>query len=264
MRSRLTEYSRDFAREFRLGTSASPDGIVINFDKSPITKPGEQRAVQEAFKSISTWSDFSAKGMQDLAERIGSLRNFESGAKTESSAIVSKIYNKVTGAGGQKDHGLISTYYPDLFKIRSNFGTNKKVLDEIGSVLSFDNKDPKAIQGAVSRLDTIFKENRDTYLNVVKQLGDRSGVDYLALLAGGEFQKVLPGFVRGIGGGGTLAASAYFLNPYMLLLSPLFSPRAVGAITRNAPAVAEGTSKAVRALTTQAVAKTVPQRQNSK
>lgn len=259
MRDRLTDYGREFAREFRLSTKATPEGIQIGFDLSPITKPGEQRAVQDTFKTISTWKDFSAKGLQDLAERIGSLRNFESGAKTESSAIVSKIYNKITGAGGQADHGLISKYYPELHQLRTNYAQNRKTLDEIGSVLSFDKKDPKAVQGAITRLDNIFKENRDTYLNIIKQLGERSGVDYLSLLAGGEFQKILPGFVRGIGGGGALAASASFINPYLILLAPLFSPRAVGAITRNAPAAAKTTSTLTRAATTEAISKTVPQ-----
>src|SRR5262249_17845354 len=91
------------------------------------------------------------------------------------------------------------------------------------------------------------------YLNAIKQLSQRSGVDYLSLLAGGEFQKVLPGFVRGLGGGGALSVSASFLNPYLLLLAPLFSPRAVGVITRNAPKAAKAVSPLVRSATTQAI-----------
>lgn len=259
MQSRLTEYSRDFAREFRLGTKASPEGILISFEKSPITSPGEQRAVQETFKTISTWDDFSAKGLQDLAERVGSLRKFESGAKTESSAIVSKIYNKITGAGGQGDHGLISKFYPELAELRTNYAKNRKILDEIGDILSADKKNPVAIQSSVTRLDNLFKQNKDEYLNIIRQLGERSGIDYLSLLAGGEFQKVLPNFIRGLGGGAAVSVGASILNPYLLLLAPLFSPRAVGAIVRNAPAVAKTTSQLTRAATTQAIQQTVPE-----
>jgi hypothetical protein len=247
MRQRLSEYSRDFAREFRLGTKASPEGILINFDKSPITKPGEQRAVQETFKTISTWDDFSAKGLQDLAERVGSLRNFESGAKTESSAIVSKIYNKITGAGGQADHGLISKYYPELHTLRSNYHANRNVLDEIQNVLNATSEKPTQIQGAVSRLDKLFAENRETYLNVIRQLGERSGTDFLSLIAGTDFQKVLPNFVRGLGGGAAVGVGASALNPWLVLLSPLFSPRATGVIVRNAPKAANAAAKITKA-----------------
>lgn len=237
MQSSLTEYGRDFAREFRLGTKSTPDGIQINFDKSPIVKGGEKANVQEVFKTISNWDDFSAKGMQDLAERVGALRNFESGAKTESSAIVSKIYNKIAGTGGMGKNGLIPKFYPELATLRTNFAKNKTVLDQIDNVLNASTHTPAGIQSSVSRLDNLFKENKDTYLNVIKQLSDRSGTDYLSLLAGGEFQKVLPGFVRGLGGGGAVGVGASLLNPWLILLAPLFSPRAVGAITRNAPRI---------------------------
>lgn len=253
IQSNLTEYARQFAREFRLATKMTPEGVEIGFSKSPITKPGEMRAVQEAFSTISTWDDFSAKGMQDLAERIGSLRNFENGAKTESSAIISKIYNKIAGTGGVQ--GIIPKYYPELATLRTNFATSKKALDEIQSILASDAKDPKAIQGSISRLDTIFKENKQLYLNIIKNLVERSGVDFLSLLAGNEFQKVLPSFVRGLGGAGVVGVGAALLNPYLALLAPLFSPRAVGEIVTNAPKIVKTASTVVRSVATQSASR---------
>ncbi len=55
------------------------------------------------------------------------------------------------------------------------------------------------------------------------------------MLAGTEFQRVLPGFVRGLGGGGALSVGAAVLNPFLLLLAPLFSPKAIGKVITNAP-----------------------------
>lgn len=251
MRKNLVENTKAFARQFRLSTKTTPEGLTIDFSKSPIVKPGEKNAVQEAFSTINGWKDFSAKGTQDLAERIGALRNFESGAKTESSVIISKIYNKIAGTGGSK--GIISEFYPKLAELRTNFSVNKRILDNIGNIIGEGAKKPTQIQAAVSRLDNIFAENKDEYINIIKQLGEKSGVDYLSLLSGGEFQKILPNFVRGLGGGGALSVGAAVINPYLLLLAPLFSPRAVGAITRNAPAVAKTTSQLVRSGTTQAI-----------
>lgn len=252
----LTEYGRNFAREFRIGTKSSPNGVVLNFDKSPIVKAGEKTNVQEAFNTISKWDDFSARGMQDLAERIGALRNFESGAKTESSAIISKIYNKIAGTGNTPN-GLIPTFYPELAKARTNFAVNKSILDEINNVISADAKKPTAIQGAVSRLDNLFKENKDAYINVIKNLSDKSGVDYLSLLASGEFQKILPNYIRGLGGAATVGIASY-LNPFAILLAPLFSPRGVGLIAKNAKTISSGASKATRAISNEVIKKVTP------
>lgn len=248
----LTEYGRTFAREFRIGTKSTPEGIVLDFTKSPIVKGGEKANVQEVFNTISNWGDFSARGMQDLAERVGALRNFESGAKTESSVIISKIYNKIAGTGNAE--GLIPKFYPELAKIRTNYAVNKKVLDTIDEVLNASKtKSPTAVQSAIGRLDNIFKENKDTYLNIIKELGRRSGVDYLSLLAGGEFQRIMPDFIRGLGGGAAVSVGASLLNPYLILLAPLFSPRVAGALVTNAPKVAQTTEKVVRGMATQAI-----------
>ena len=64
--------------------------------------------------------------------------------------------------------------------------------------------------------------------------------------------------MRGLGGGGAVGVGASVLNPWLVLLAPLFSPRAVGAITRNAGAVkdtADAVSKAVVAPITAAANK---------
>lgn len=251
----LTEYARNFAREFRLSTAQSPEGVMIGFDKSPIVKAGERANVQEAFRTISNWGDFSAKGMQDLAERMGALRNFESGAKTESSVILSKIYNKIAGTGNTK--GLIPEFYPQLAKLRTNFAQNKKVLDEISNVFGAEATKPTQVQAAVSRLDNLFRENRDVYMNAIEQLSQRSGVNYKALLAGGEFQKILPNYVRGIGGGAAVGAGVNFISPWAVVLAPLFSPRFAGLVTRNAPRVGKTAAPIFRSAATQ----TIPQSQ---
>lgn len=252
MRGSLTEYARDFAREFRLGTKKTPDGVNIDFSKSPIVKGGEKANVQEAFTTISTWRDFSARGMQDLARRIGALRNFESGVKTESSAIISKIYNKITGAGGVGKGGLIPNAYPELATIRTNFESHKTVLDEISNVMSADKKTPVQVQSSITRLSNLYKEDKEAYVRAIGELSKRSGVDYLSLLAGTEFQKVLPSFVRGLGGAGVVGVGASLLNPYLILLAPLFSPRFAGVVARNATKVRDTASAITRGVTNQA------------
>ena len=228
IRERLVRSTRDFAREFRISMKKTPEGMQVDFSKSPIVKGGEKANVQEAMNTISTWNDWSAKGMQDLAERVGALRKFESGARTESSAILGKMYNRLTSAGEKGAKGIIGEFYPELADLRTKYASTRKILDNIDDIIQVDKTNPRAVQASISRLSNIFKEDKDTYIKVIKELSDRSGTDILGLLAGTEFQRVLPDFVRGIGGGGAVAIGSAVLNPWLALLAPLFSPRAVG------------------------------------
>lgn len=247
----LTQKAREIAQKFKVFTTPGSEGLSTDFSKSAIVSGGEERVVNKALQTISTWDDFSDKGLQALNQRVNALKNFDEGAVTKSSAIVGKIHNEIGD--------LIDKTSPALSTLNKNYSVNKKVLDNISDVIGADAKDPVAIQGAVSRLDNIFKENKDEYVNIIRQLGQRSGVDYLSLLAGGEFQKLLPGYIRSavavgsIGGAGAVAS-----NPLSLLLLPLFSPRAVGVAARNAPVATKAASQITRAATTQAIQKTVP------
>jgi len=256
MKRLLTNYGREYAREFRIGTRQTPLGVTLDFSKSPIVSPGEARNVQEVFTTISTWDDFSARGLQDLAERVGNLRDFDKGGGTARSMIISKVYNRIAGTGGTK--GLIPTYVPELAELRTNFAKNKKVLDEIGVILNETKKSPVSIQASVTRLDNLFRENRDIYFNAVKELSKRSGVDYLSLLAGGEFQRILPDFIRGLGGGAAVSVGASVLNPWLIILAPLFSPRFAGRVTRSASDIARTSAQLSRFLTTQAIREQTP------
>ncbi|TQF41160.1 hypothetical protein UNPF46_08550 [Bradyrhizobium sp. UNPF46] len=242
--SLLTE-AQKIASQFKVATKATKDGLMADFSKSAIVKGGEETAVQNTLDTLSSWNDFSAKGMQDLEARIGALRNFDTGGQTRSSAIVGKIYNTVNDA--------IKTHYPQLASLRSQYSTNRQALDEISNVLSATKDTPVSVQSSITRLSNIFKTDREQYVNIIKNLADRSGVDYLSLLAGTEFQKVLPGFIRGVGGGSAVSVGASVLNPYLLLLAPLFSPRVAGLIARNGPTVAKAAAPLVRAVATQAI-----------
>lgn len=248
--SKLIEKTHEIASEFKLSVSTSAQGLTADFAKSSIVKAGEQNAVNKVLETVSTWDDFSEKGLQALNQRVNAFKNFEEGGVTKSSALVGKIHDAL----GK----VIEEASPALDTLNKNYSTNKKVLDEISNVIGGQARTPTQIQGAVTRLDNLFKENRDEYVNIIRELGNRSGVDYLSLLAGGEFQKLLPNYIRSavavgsVGGIGAIAS-----NPLSMLLLPLFSPRAVGAVARNAPKIADTTAKVVRAAATQSIPKVV-------
>lgn len=249
--SSLAQKAQSVLQQFKVGVTPTAEGLATDFSKSAIVSGGEENVVNKALQTISTWDDFSEKGLQTLNQRINALKNYNEGAVSKSSAIVGQIHNAISDA--------IKTNSPALADLNESYSTNKKVLDNISDVIGGNAKKPSQIQASVGRLDNIFKDNKDEYLNIIKQLGERSGVDYLSLLAGGEFQKLLPGYIRSavavgsVGGIGSVAT-----NPLSLLLLPLFSPRAVGVVARNAPAIADTSSTLVRAGASQAIQKIVP------
>mgnify|MGYP000912583805 CR=1 FL=1 len=231
-------------REYNIGVSSAGEVPTGIFSKSKIIKPGEQTNINQALQTISDWTDFSPKGVQALSERVGALRNFESAGQNIKSAVLGKLYNKIADS----DRGLISQLYPDLIPIRKQYETTVKVLDEISSVLGTKAKTPVQAQQAISRLSNLFKEDKEGYLNAIKQLSERSGVDILGLLSGAEFKKILPDFVRGLGGGATVSVGASLINPYLILLAPLFSPRAVGSIVKKTSLIEKTAERAFRAV----------------
>lgn len=223
----LFEYAKNYGREFRLGFKKNETGeTIVDFSKSKIVKAGERANVQEAISTISSWDDWTPSGLQGLAEKMGALRNFESGATNASSPILGKIYNKLSSR-------VIKKSSPELANLRTNFSKNKRVLDDIENLLTVTKDNPKQIQTTINSLNQIFRDDKETYVNVIRELSNRSGVDILGMLAGEQFQKVLPNFVRGWGGAGTVAISGAVLNPFLLLLMPLFSPRGVGKMVEK-------------------------------
>lgn len=242
----LIQQAQSIAKQFKVNTAIGAQGLVADFSKSAIVKGGEEKAVNKALSTISTWDDFSPQGLQTLNQRINGLKDYTEGAITKSSAIIGKIHGAISD--------LIQKESPELAQVNKNYATNRKVLDEISNVVGADAQTPTEVQGAVTRLDSLFKENRDQYINIIRELGKRSGVDYLSLLAGGEFQKLLPGYIRSaVAVGSVGGASAVATNPLSLLLLPLFSPRAVGVAARNAPKAAAATSKLARGAASQAI-----------
>lgn len=225
--------------KFRLNVK---QGEVL-FNRSSIINQAEQRNIQDAVNTVNSWNDYSPKGIQVLAERIGELRKFDTLKGTKESAMLGEIYNKIAGKGG-----VIESVYPDLYGLRQNFAKNTRVLNEISEIVGTKAKGPIGMQSAITRLSNLFREDRETYLNAIRELSKRSGVDIIGELAGTEFQRVLPDFIRGLGGGGALSVGVALLNPWLALLAPLFSPRAIGTLTANSSAVAKTSSLLTRAV----------------
>lgn len=233
--------SVDILRNFRVGVKNELGKKIATFGRSAIVKSGEQRNIQQALQRVDQWNDFSPGGLDALAQALGELRRFDTPMATKSSAVLGKVYHEIAGKGG-----LIHTVYPELHAMRQSHSAAKKVLDEIGNVLGAQATKPTQIQSSINRLTNIYKEDKETYLTAIRELSKKSGQDIIGKLAGTEFQNYLPQYVRGLGGGGVVAVGSAILNPWTMLLAPLFSPRAWGKAIQTAPRFGRSVSRAIK------------------
>ncbi|MCK9370981.1 hypothetical protein M0R04_13810 [Candidatus Dojkabacteria bacterium] len=221
----------------------SVKGNKLDFDKlnSSIVNASERKQIQQVWDTIRNQTDFSVKGVQDVASRINALSKYEKGIESVSSVAIGKMHNVYSKA--------IEKVYPELGKLRSNYSTASKMLNEIDDVVRAGDTDPTKIQTAINKMTSLFKEDKNTYLKVIDDLTKKSGVDISGMLAGTEFQRVLPDFIRGFGGGGAVSVGAAVLNPFLILLAPLFSPKAIGKVVTNAPKLGKAIEPAKKIIT---------------
>ena len=217
-------------RDFRV--AVEDGGKTLNFDKlnSSIIKPAEQRGLQAALDTIQRQTDYSPKGIQAVAARLEALTKY--GENNETSSIITKMKDAYDAA--------IVKHYPQLAELRATYGKTAQQLEDIQSIVGSKFDSPQKIQTAVTKLQSIFNTDKENYLKIVQDLAKRSGINFPALIASDQFKKVLPDFLRGIGGAGIAGVSAHLINPFGLLLAPLFSPNFVGKLITNENVVSGG------------------------
>src|SRR3990167_2912551 len=212
-------------RQYRIGISGTGK---LNFDKlsSAIVSPTERKNVELAINTILSQKKFLPKDVQAISARLSKLSKYTEGAIPQSSAIVREIHS-IYKKGLEKA-------YPKLGEIRTKYAIEKRVYNELDNLLGVGKLKPTNITAAIKRLSNVFNEDNELYLDVIKKLEDRAGVDILAELAASEFSKLAPAsFGSKVAQAGIIAGGA-ILNPLILLAIPLFSPRVVGKLTTSA------------------------------
>lgn len=197
----------------------------LNFDKltSAIVSPYERKNVQSAIETIFNQKKFLPKDVQAVSAKLTKLSKYTEGAIPQSSAIIRQIHSAYKKG--------LETAYPKLADIRKKYAVEKKVYDELDNLLGVGKFKPTNITSAIKRLSNVFREDNELYLDVIKKLEARTGIDILAQLAASEFGKLAPAsFGSKIAQAGLLAGGV-FINPFIFLAFPLFSPKFVGKAT---------------------------------
>ena len=217
------------ARKFRI--SISRGGVIKSFPAS--IESNAKKKIIEVNNILRNHTDFSPKGMQNLADDLQSLAKFAKEIPVAGQKVSGKT--PVVDSMLSKMSTFIRKTNPELGDLRAEFGKRAIMLQAINDIIKVSKEGPVAIRSGVAKLTNIFKEDNDIYIETLLKLEQVSGKNFLGRLAGTEFQKKTPGLLRTSLALGGLATGAVLVNPLLLLLLPVFSPRAVGELLTRFP-----------------------------
>lgn len=190
LREKTNEILEDFA------VTPKKNKISPNsFSESAITKSGERSNVIDAFNTIHTWKDWTAPGIIKLRQRLGALRNFESGKETRSSSVIGKLYYEVNKQLEREAKDIQSTEPKIAKALRSlrivdeEFESRNDFLKTIEKILGNAENDTASRLQMASRLAALFNRNKENARRFIKQLEVESNTDILGRTAGAQLTE---------------------------------------------------------------------------
>lgn len=232
-----TENLKNTLNKFRISIKNNN----LNFDKlnSAIVSPTERKQIQNVWNTLKNQTDFSAKGVQDVAARINAFSKFTEWAQTRSSAVIWAMHNMYSKA--------IEKVYPELGKLRAEYRVSQQIMEGIDDILKSSKNevaDPNVSTSVAKKLVNLFNEDNEAYVRALKKLEDETGDDLINQFVAANFDKLVPWkFGSYLGQAGVIAGTAITGNPMLLAVLPLFSPKLIGRIVTTAGKVAEKSSK---------------------
>ena len=161
------------------------------------------------------------EGFDNLKQSIGGILESIPVNEKTSNMIGKHVYNKTKNT--------INDQAPTYAGVMKDYAEASDLISEIESTLSLKNSASR--DTAMRKLQSLTRNNVNTNygnrLELAKQL-EQGGTPLLSSLAGQSMNTLMPRGFAGLGGLGTLGASA-FANPYSALALPFQSPMAVGA-----------------------------------
>lgn len=183
-------------------------------------------ATQKAYRTLRTWNDLSAAGLDRLKKKLNQFKNSVRNTTDGSYAVIKSMSESV-------DDGL-KTYVPGYQKMTADYRAASETLDEIDRALSPGNPN---VDTAVRKLLLTLRENNEIRKGFLEQIEKKAGRDITGKLAGQELSALAPKGLAGriAAGGIPFSASAVVANPAIwppvLLYIASLSPRLVGEAT---------------------------------
>lgn len=205
-------------------------------------------AVEKAYRTLTTWTDHSAAGLDKLKKKLNQFKNSVRNTTDGSYAAIKSMSSSV-------DNGL-KTMVHGYGEMTSKYAAASDVLDEIEKALSL--KDSASKETAIRKFMSTMRQNNEMRLEFLKELGAKGGGDIVGKVAGSTMAPWMP---RGLSGtySGPISLGAITTGnipgylAYLAGTSPRLVAEAVSILGKTSgKLLTEETKKALRAILIQA------------
>lgn len=177
---------------------------------------------------VNSWDDVTPLGMNQLDQEV---RGFLKGGVNLGPA--DKRFNLIVNRVRDSIKAQLEKHVPEVAGMNREYAAASRVIDDIERQLSLKNQNPQA---ALRKLVNVLNPRSEIYRPVVRELGERAGVDLMSEIAGLLMSKWTPSGLSSYFGpllGGASLGGAVFGNPGSIAALPAViagsSPRIVGA-----------------------------------
>lgn len=182
--------------------------------------------LQKLVNRIYDWTNTTPTGLNNLRQVIDSYK--VGGINLGSSE---KKFNAIIGALRTNLSEYVGKRVPQVAEMSSKYAAESEVINNIRGQLKLGSNDPNT---ALRKLIGVFNPKSKVYRPIVEQLGEKSGVDLMADIAGLTMAQWTPEglgkYLSGLIQGGAIIGG--FANPASLATIPVTaavsSPRIVG------------------------------------
>lgn len=210
-------------------------GPFIDIGESSLQR-GQVNKLQEMINRIYNWKNVSPVGLDKLRQVVDGYRL--GGINLSSSE---KQFNKIVGTLRTNLAGYVDEKFPAIKEMRKEYAAASDVIENIQNQLKLESKDPNT---ALRKLINVFNPKSQVYRPVVRELGEKAGIDLMSDIAGLTLSQWTPEglgkYFSTLAAGGGLGAGIF--NPSVLGTLPvtaaMSSPRLLGSIVTNAGKVA--------------------------
>ena len=209
----------------KFGIKVADDGKSLDFSRSTISTPDEQKIIQGVYDDVNSWGsktgDLTPTSVDTLKRRLDNLYS----PNKDASAFVTAVKGQVKN--------VLNTV-PGYEKMTAAYQKASDVLDDLKG-LSLG-KNTANYETIFKKLTSALKDNQDYRSSLLDSLGDESkNMDLKAQIAGYNLSPYLARgltgrFVEGLGLG--VGAFKALANPSILIPMAATSPRVVGEFLR--------------------------------
>ncbi len=207
--------------EFHIGTITTPTGATkLDFTQSPLVKG--QAVVKKAIGDVMGWQDNTALGLDNLKKRLSKYID-QVEKRSPSEALLTRLEKNLNNGlkGAIPEYEAMTRGYAEWNSLIRDIESNLMIRKEgMSGRITADN--------TLRRLSSALKEPFEMRKDLLRVLGEKSGMDIPAEVAGYIGRQWIP---RGAWGKVLAGSGAYFLkaiNPQFWPIILASSPRVVG------------------------------------